>query len=80
MIVNEEFSPNKQIYLAYTIQEVILRNQNVLKIQLRYIVHFHCANKKWPLSEWYQLVVTTVFRISALGLMLISNKLFFLFF
>lgn len=27
----------------------------------------HYANKNWPLWEWYQLVVTTVLRISALG-------------
>lgn len=45
------------------------------KILLRYIVHFHNANKNF--SEWYQLVVITVSRTSALGLILCLYRINF---
>lgn len=47
------------------------------KILLRYIVHFHNANKNWSFSEWYQLVVITVSRTSALGLILCLYRINF---
>lgn len=65
------FQISKLLWFTMCIICYITRSvRSDLQILSRYIVCFHNTNKNWSFSEWYQLLVITVFRISALGLIL----------